>query len=98
MYGAMEESTPAEAPALAPAELKAVRKLLSTSSSIGGSDVTDQPGLLHEPQELSTSALAKLEAASDEGEFQQSMWDASLFLFNPVAGRSASLFASGGRR
>ena len=39
MYGAMEESTPVEAPALAPAELKAVRKLLSTSSSIGGSDV-----------------------------------------------------------
>ena len=40
MYGAMEESTPAaEAPALGPAELKAVRKLLSTSSSIGGSDV-----------------------------------------------------------
>jgi len=41
MYGAMEESTPAAAPALGPAELKAVRKLLSTtSSSIGGSDVT----------------------------------------------------------
>ena len=80
MYGSMEES-PAAAPALAPAELKAVRKLLSTtSSSIGGSDVTDQPGLLHEPQELSTSALAKLEAASDEVEFQQSIWDASLFL------------------
>ena len=46
-----------------------------------------------EPQELSTSALAKLEAASDEVEFQQSIWDASLFLFNPVAGRGASLFA-----
>ena len=41
MYGSMEES-PAAAPALAPAELKAVRKLLSTtSSSIGGSDVKD---------------------------------------------------------
>ena len=93
MYGAMEES-PAAAPALAPAEIKAVRKLLSTTSSTnGGSDVTDQPGLLHEPQELSTSALAKLEAASDEVEFQQSIWDASLFLFNPVAGRGASLFA-----
>ena len=40
MYGAMEESTPVEAPALAPAEIKAVRELLSTtSSSIGGSDV-----------------------------------------------------------
>ena len=26
-------------------------------------------------------------------ELQQSVWDASLFLFNPVAGRSASLFA-----
>ena len=90
MYGSMEES-PAAAPALAPAELKAVRKLLSTtSSSIGGSDVTDQPGLLHEPQELSTSALAKLEAASDEVEFQQSIWDASLFLFNPVAGRGGN--------
>ena len=32
-------------------------------------------------------------AASDEVEFQQSIWDASLFLFNPVVGRSASLFA-----
>ena len=54
----------------------------------------DQPaGLLHEPQELSTSTLAKLEAASDEVELQASVWDASLFLFNPVAGRSASLFA-----
>ena len=39
MYGAMEESTPAAAPALGPEELKAVRELLSTSSSIGGSDV-----------------------------------------------------------
>ena len=37
-YGAMEESPPAAAPALAPAEIKAVRKLLSTtSSSIGSS-------------------------------------------------------------
>ena len=46
MYGAMEESTPVEAPALAPAEIKAVRELLSTtSSSIGGSDVTDQKGM-----------------------------------------------------
>ena len=90
----MEESPPAEAPALGPAELKAVRKLLlTTSSTNGGSNVTDQPGLLHEPQELSASALAKLEVASDEVEFQQSIWDASLFLFNPVAGRSASLFA-----
>jgi len=79
MYGSMEESPPAAAPALAPAELKAVRKLLSTTSSTnGGSDVTGLPGLLHEPQELSTSALAKLEAASDEVEFQQSIsgeWD-----------------------
>lgn len=92
MYGSMEER-PAAAPALGPAEIKAVRKLLSTAASTnGGSDVTDQPGLLHEPQELSTSALAKLEAASDEVEFQQSIWDASLFLFNPVAGRDASLF------
>ena len=32
MYGSMEESTPAsEAPALGPAELKAVRKLLATN-------------------------------------------------------------------
>ena len=90
-YGAMEESPPAAAPALAPAEIKAVRKLLSaTSATNGGSDVTDQPGLLHEPQELSTSALAKLEAASDEVEFQRSIWDASLFLFNPVAGRGGN--------
>ena len=38
MYGSMEESPPAAAPALGPAELKAVRKLLSTtSSSIGSS-------------------------------------------------------------
>ena len=93
-YGAMEESLPAAAPALGPAEIKAVRKLLSTTPSTnGGSDVTGQPGLLHEPQELSTSALTKLEAASDEVEFQQSIWDASLFLFNPVAGHGASLFA-----
>jgi len=94
MYGSMEESPPAaEAPALGPAELKAVRKLLSATSSTNGSDVTDQPGLLHEPQELSTSTLAKLEAASDEVELQPSVWDSSLFLFNPMAGRSASLFA-----
>ena len=90
MYGSMEESSPPAAPALGPAELKAVRKLLSAN---GGTDVTDQPGLLHEPQELSTSTLAKLEAASDEVELQASVWDASLFLFNPVAGRSASVFA-----
>ena len=52
MYGSMEESPPAAAPALAPAEIKAVRKLLSTTSSTnGGSDVTGQPGLLHEPQD-----------------------------------------------
>ena len=39
-YGAMEESPPAAAPALGPAELKAVRKLLSaTSSTNGGSDL-----------------------------------------------------------
>ena len=63
MYGSMEESTPAaEAPALGPAEVKFVRKLMATST---GDD--DRPaGLLHEPQELSTSTLAKLEAASDE--------------------------------
>ena len=80
MYGSMEESPPAaEAPALGPAELKAVRKLLSTtSSSIGGSDVTDQPGLLHEPQELSTSTLSKLEAASDEVELHGRDGDADL--------------------
>ena len=89
MYSSREEqSPPAEAPALGPAELK---------STTNGEDARPA-GLLHEPHELSTSTLTKLEAASDEVEFQQSMWDASLFLFNPVAGRSASLFASGGRR
>ena len=96
MYGSMEESTPSAAPALGPAELKAVRKLLSTTSSSNGrSDVTDQPGLLHEPQELSTSTLAKLEAASDEVELQPSVWDASLFLFNPLGGIFLSAPSSG---
>ena len=76
-----EKSPPAEAPA--PAERK------STTNGDGARPA----GLLHEPHELSTSTLAKLEAASDEVEFQQSIWDASLFLFNPVVGRSASLFA-----
>jgi len=98
MYGAMEESTPAEAPALGPAELKAVRKLLATNGddarSTGlsqASSASTLPTLA--TQALSASTLAKLEAASDEVEFQQSIWDASLFLFNPVAGRGASLFA-----
>ena len=77
-----EKSPPAEAPAPGPAERK----------SMTGDDARPA-GLLHEPHELSTSTLAKLEAASDEVEFQQSIWDASLFLFNPVVGRSASLFA-----
>ena len=89
MYGSLEESTPAAAPALGPAEVKFVRKLMATSTG----DDARPAGLLHEPQELSTSTLAKLEAASDEVELQASVWDASLFLFNPVAGRSASLFA-----
>ena len=101
MYGSMEQSTPAEAPALGPAELKAVRKLLATNG-----DDTRSTGLSHESQAssastlptlatqaLSASTLAKLEAASDEVELQQSVWDSSLFLFNPVAGRSASVFA-----
>ena len=92
MYGSMEQSTPAEAPALGPAELKAVRKLLATNG-----DDARSAGLSHESQAssastlptlatqaLSTSTLAKLEAASDEVELQQSVWDASLFLFNPV--------------
>ena len=87
MYGSLEESTPAAAPALGPAEIKFVRKLMATST-----DDTRPAGVLHEPQELSTSTLAKLEAASDEVELQASVWDASLFLFNPVAGRSASVF------
>ena len=78
-----EKSPPAEAPATGPAERK---------STTNGDDARPA-GLLHEPHELSTSTLAKLEAASDEVEFQQSIWDASLFLFNPVVGRSASLFA-----
>ena len=78
-----EKSPPAEAPAPGPAERK---------STTNGDDARPA-GLLHEPHELSTSTLSKLEAASDEVEFQQSIWDASLFLFNPVVGRSASLFA-----
>ena len=78
-----EKSPPAEAPAPGPAERK---------STTNGDDARPA-GLLHEPHELSTSTLTKLEAASDAGEFQQSIWDASLFLFNPVVGRSASLFA-----
>ena len=78
-----EKSPPAEAPAPGPAERK-----LTTNG-----DDARPAGLLHEPHELSTSTLTKLEAASDEVEFQQSIWDASLFLFNPVVGRSASLFA-----
>ncbi|CAH0376142.1 unnamed protein product [Pelagomonas calceolata] len=57
MYGSMEESKPAAAPALGPAEIKFVRKMMATST---GDD--DRPaGLLHEPQELSTSTLAKLD-------------------------------------
>ena len=84
MYSSREEkSPPAEAPAPGPAERK---------STTNGDDARPA-GLLHEPHELSTSTLAKLEAASDEVEFQQSIWDASLFLFNPVVGHSASLFA-----
>ena len=93
MYGSMEESPPAEAPALGPAELKAVRELLSATSKTATGDDARPAGLLHEPQELSTSTLTKLEAASDEVELQASVWDGSLFLFNPVAGRSASVFA-----
>ena len=62
MYGSMEESAPAAAPALGPAEIKFVRKLMATSTG----DDARPAGLLHEPQELSTSTLAKLEAASDE--------------------------------
>ena len=102
MYGSMEQSTPAAAPsALGPEEVKFVRKLMATNG-----DDARSAGLSHESQAssastlptlatqaLSTSTLAKLEAASDEVELQQSVWDSSLFLFNPVAGRSASLFA-----
>ena len=78
MYGSMEESTPAaEAPALGPAEIKFVKKLMATSTG----DDARPAGVLHEPQELSTSTLAKLEAASDEVELQASVWDASLFLW-----------------
>ena len=85
MYGSMEQSTPAEAPALGPAELKAVRKLLATNG-----DDARSTGLSHESQAssastlptlatqaLSASTLAKLEAASDEVELQQSVWDLS---------------------
>ena len=101
MYGSMEESPPAAAPALGPEEVKFVRKLMATNG-----DDARSAGLSHESQAssastlptlatqaLSTSTLAKLEAASDEVELQPSVWDSSLFLFNPVAGRSASLFA-----
>ena len=45
MYGSMEESTPAAAPALGPAELKAVRKLLATNG-----DDARSTGLSHESQ------------------------------------------------
>ena len=51
MYGAMEESTPAAAPALGPAEIKFVRKLMATSKTTTGDD--DRPaGLLHEPHTI----------------------------------------------
>ena len=44
MYGSMEESTPAaEAPALGPAEVKFVRKLMATSTG----DDARPAGLLH---------------------------------------------------
>ena len=57
MYSSREEqSPPAEAPAPGPAELK---------STMNGEDARPA-GLLHEPHELSTSTLAKLEAASDD--------------------------------
>ena len=101
MYGSMEQSTAAAAPALGPEEVKFVRKLMATNG-----DDTRSAGLSHESQAssastlptlatqvMSASTLAKLEAASDEVELQPSVWDSSLFLFNPVAGRSASLFA-----
>ena len=64
MYGSLEESTPAAAPALGPAEIKFVRKMMATSTG----DDARPAGVLHEPQELSTSTLTKLEAASDEVE------------------------------
>jgi len=44
MYGSMEESSPATAPALGPAEIKFVRKLMATST-----DDTRPAGVLHEP-------------------------------------------------
>ena len=47
MYGSMEESPPAEAPALGPAELKAVRKLLATNG-----DDAQSAGLSHEPHKI----------------------------------------------
>ena len=101
MYGSMEQSTAAAAPALGPEEVKFVRKLMATNG-----DDARSAGLSHESQAssastlptlatqvMSASTLAKLEAASDEVELQPSVWDSSLFLFNPVAGRSASVFA-----
>ena len=82
MYGSMEESPPAAAPALGPEEVKFVRKLMATNG-----DDAQSAGLSDEPQDssisslptlptqaLSTSTLAKLEAASDEVELQQSVY------------------------
>ena len=70
MYGSMEESTPAAAPALGPEEIKFVRKLMATNG-----DDARSAGLSHESQEssgstlptlatqaLSTSTLAKLDS------------------------------------
>ena len=48
MYGAMEESTPAEAPALGPAELKAVRKLLATNGDDARSTGLSQASLCND--------------------------------------------------
>ena len=66
MYGSMEQSTPAEAPALGPAELKAVRKLLATNG-----DDARSAGLSHESQASSASTLPTLAGRSRARETHQ---------------------------
>ena len=98
MYGSMEESTPAAAPALGPAELKAVRKLLSTTSTVGGSDVTDQPGLLGSIRFRADSSerlgLQVLRARFDAARFGTRAYSYSYV--NEAAAPTATLAPTGG--
>ena len=55
MYGSMEQSTAAAAPALGPEEVKFVRKLMATNG-----DDARSAGLSHESQESSGSTLPTL--------------------------------------